>query len=753
MTDSVGGHAQMTALRRRVIRCLVVLLVVAGGSAIIWSEPVPVRLMHEVIWDRYVEIQPRRWDAEIGVRVVDIDEKSLARYGQWPWPRTRIARLVDALRGYGVRVVAFDVIFAEPDRSSLGEVFEALKQDLPGYVPPLTPEALAAAPANDVLLAAAIAKLPVVLGLSIDKSTDRQGRRRIYNLPGIVFADSEAANEDWRYMPSFDGAIASLPELQKAAASNAGLDMVVDPDGITRRVPLLIRIGSRNVPALSLAAVLAADGGRAVEAESRHPGFLALRVGTRRVPTDRYARMRLYDSGTEPGRYVSAADVLDGTATKEQLRGAIVVVGTGAETLTDLRLTPLDRWVPGIEVHAQAIEQILTGAFLARPEWGRDVEAAATALVGLLLLAATWWTSTRFPPWLIALAFGVGLLGAGWLVFARNALLFDPVLPAATLLAAAILERFMLVLDLRRERAVVRNAFSRYLSPALVEQLAADPDKLVLGGLTRQMTFLFSDVRGFTSISEGYKQDPQGLTRLINRFLTPMTGVILARQGTIDKYMGDCVMAFWNAPLDDPAHASHACEAALAMMQELALLNERLAAEARGEGREAQALVIGIGINSGSCVVGNIGSEQRFDYSVLGDAVNLASRLEGQSKTYGVSIVVGEDTLKAAPDFAALELDLIAVKGKDEAVRVFALLGDAAVKAAPEFERLAALQAEMLAVYRAQDWERASALVAEVRGRDERLATLCALYDERIVFYRANPPGPGWDGVYAAESK
>lgn len=738
------------SLRRRLLRFSAVLIIVAAGAWLSGWEPPFIAVFHEHIWDRFVELRPRPHDPALGVRIVDIDEKSLNTHGQWPWPRTRIARLIDALTGYGVRVVVFDVIFAEPDRSSLQQVFESLKTDLPGYTPPLSEEAIAQHPENDHVMAAAMGRVPVVLGLAVQKTRDDpQGQpRRLQNLPRVSYE----SRKDQRYLTRFADAVSAIPLLQKAAATSAGLDMVTDPDGITRRIPLLFKIGRRTVPALSTAAVLVAEGG-SLEVRTRAPGVRAVVIGPREVPTDRYGRMRLYDSGSVRDRYIPATDVLTGSVSGDELADAIVIVGTGAEGLGDLRLTPLERWVPGMETHAQAIEQILSGQFLTRPEWGPRAEAGAVLLGGLLLLIATWWTWQRLPPWGFAVVFGVGFFAAAWFAFANHRMLLDPVLPAATLLAAAVIERLLLVLDLRRERSQVRNAFSRYVAPTLVEQLAVDPDRLKLGGETRVVTLLFCDVRGFTSISESFKQDPQGLTRLINQFLTPMTDVILARRGTIDKYMGDCIMAFWNAPIDDPDHAINACDSALEMFRELSALNGRLADEAEAEGRESKTLNMGIGLNTGECVVGNMGSEQRFDYSVLGDAANLASRLEGQSKTYGVGIVIGEATRAAVPGYAALELDLIAVKGKQEAVKIYALCGNTGTAASSGFQELARAQDDMLAAYRAQDWARARAGIDRCRSFDSDLQTFYDLYAARVSHYEKNPPGPNWDGVFVATTK
>jgi adenylate cyclase len=289
----------------------------------------------------------------------------------------------------------------------------------------------------------------------------------------------------------------------------------------------------------------------------------------------------------------------------------------------------------------------------------------------------------------------------------------------------------------------------------VVEQIAQNPELLKLGGQTREMTILFSDIRGFTTISERFKTNPQGLTQLMNRFLTPMTDIIQApeRQGTIDKYIGDCIMAFWNAPLDDPDQGVHACDAALAMNARLVTLNDELEAEARAADRPHMPLVIGIGLNTGDVVVGNMGSDQRFGYTVLGDAVNLASRLEGQSKTYGVTIVIGERTRELTPGYAHLELDRIAVKGKREAVTIYTILGGPEVAGAEAFRTLAAEHARAIAAYRIQDWTTARHAIARARAMEPRLLNLYDLYEERIMHFAENPPPRDWDGVFVATSK
>ena len=330
----------------------------------------------------------------------------------------------------------------------------------------------------------------------------------------------------------------------------------------------------------------------------------------------------------------------------------------------------------------------------------------------------------------------------------------DPTYPGITTFALYTLMTFMGYTKTAAEKKQVRGAFGQCLSPALVEQLAEEPDRLQLGGEMKEMTLLFADIRGFTTVSEQFKDGPQGLTTLINRFLTPMTDMILARNGTIDKYMGDCIMAFWNAPLDDPKHVEHAADSAIAMFSALEDLNAEIKAESEAAGRKFYEIKIGIGVNTGNAVVGNMGSDQRFDYSVLGDSVNLASRLEGQSKNYGVGIVIGENTQLAAPQYANLELDLIAVKGKVEAVRIFTMLGDATMKDDPEFQKFAAMHADMLETYRAKDFDGTLAKLAECRAAEKyRLTVLYDLYEERSNAYKVEPPPEDWDGVFRATSK
>jgi adenylate cyclase len=373
---------------------------------------------------------------------------------------------------------------------------------------------------------------------------------------------------------------------------------------------------------------------------------------------------------------------------------------------------------------------------------------------------------------LIALAAVGSAIGGSWLAFAHKGLLLDPAYFSLVILVVYLAQSLKVYFSSESERRHVRSAFSRYLSPALVEDLARDPARLRLGGETRDLSIMFCDIRGFTKISERYS--PQDLTRLINRFLTPLTQAILDRKGTIDKYMGDCIMAFWNAPMDDPKHAEDGCRSALEMVAAMAPLNARLEQEAKDEGRKHLDLKVGLGLNSGDAVVGNMGTAQRMDYSVLGDTVNTAARLEGQSKSYGTDIVIGPNTYQQVQEFAIIELDNIQVKGKTVGLQIYALMGDEEVAKDPAFIAVKEAVSEMIREYRNQAWDKARELADKVRAAAAaaadtkvgpvlavkaaasdrfRLDVLCDLYESRIRQYEADPPPADWDGVFIATTK
>jgi adenylate cyclase len=480
-----------------------------------------------------------------------------------------------------------------------------------------------------------------------------------------------------------------------------------------------------------------------------------VKLGRIEIPTDENAQLWVHFARQDPSIYVSASDVIDNNVPPEKINGKIVLIGTSAVGLNDIKTTPVSSVMPGVEIHAQVLEAVFENALLSQPAWGIGLERIAAVVLGLLVIIF----APMFGPLALVLGgalFASLLVGTSWYFYTEQKLLIDFTYPLMSTTAIYLSMIFSSFVREQAQRRQTRSAFGRYLSPALVEQLAQSPEKLVLGGEEREMTIMFSDVRGFTTISESFKHDPQGLTALMNRFLTPLTNAILARKGTIDKYMGDAIMAFWNAPLDDTQHQLNACEAAVDMLERIEVLNKQRELEAQDGGRAYFPLNVGVGLNTGTCVVGNMGSDLRFDYSVFGDSVNLASRLEGQSKEYGFPIIVGSNTALAVKDkFAILELDFIMVKGKKEPEVIYAIAGREDTAQSGRFQRLRNLTIEMLACYRGRDWNGALEAIERGRKTDEAhsLELLYNLYEARIRGYQTNPPPEDWNGAFALLTK
>ncbi|MEQ8391408.1 MAG: adenylate/guanylate cyclase domain-containing protein [Thalassospira sp.] len=746
---------------------LVPLIILLSCIFMRWQDVPFVDQLRLNVFDTYQRVSPRPFE-DVGVRIIDIDERSLEEMGQWPWPRTRLAGLVYRLRSAGARVVGFDVVFAEPDRTSPARVV----QDWPkGREIDEITKLAETLPDHDNLFAQFIRGTgQVVTAVQLtNKSVDSPPRQ-----VGNFSVSGEAGRKLSDFIAVLPGAAKNLEVIENAASGNALVNVSPEQDGIVRRVPLLAAldhplpvIGMPVYPTLSLEMLrvlqdaphtmnVRMSGASGSTRWTQSEGIEAIRVGKITIPTDHAGNMWVHFSGHQKARYISAADVMNDSLPQGSLRDTFVLIGTSAAGLLDLRSTPLDPVLPGVEIHAEMLEQMLLEHFLTRPYWAAETEMLVLLLLGLFFvmsvprLGAVW-------PALIGGTLAFGAFGFSWWAYETRLLLIDPVYPLISLLAVYLATSSIGFMRTEGERRQVRTAFGNYLSPALVNELSRHPERLKLGGETRDMTLMFCDVRGFTSISEGFKSNPQGLTRLINRLLTPLSDCILNREGTIDKYMGDCIMAFWNAPLDVENHAHHACDSALAMRHALDVLNTERLAEAKQDDAPFLPLNVGVGINCGDCLVGNMGSDQRFDYSVLGDAVNLAARLEGQSKNYGVDIVLGEEVAKRVErDFAILELDLIAVKGKSEAVHIYALLGDSALYGSDAFQNCQTLHKEMLVAYRQRNWDAAIDLIAQCREASRGVGALAGLYDMyhgRIDIFKQTPPPADWDGVFVATSK
>ena len=425
----------------------------------------------------------------------------------------------------------------------------------------------------------------------------------------------------------------------------------------------------------------------------------------------------------------------------ERINGAIVIIGTSAIGLRDIVATPVAASMPGMRVHAEILDQVIGGTFLSRPDWAKGAEVSLAFLLGILLIASVRGAGALAAA-AIAIFFMMAAAAVSWYAFSLWRMLLDPILPAAAVAAVFSVTMPVLLLLTSREKKFVRSAFSLYLAPSLVERLAEDPSMLSLGGELRELTVLFCDIRGFTSISE--KLDPQELTTLLNGFLTPMSDVLLKSEATIDKYMGDAIMAFWNAPMEIPDHRRRSCLAALKMLQTLDALNRR----------NGYDLKIGIGLNTGKCCVGNLGSSQRFSYSAIGDGVNVASRIEGMCKEYGLPILISETVAEGAGDLAILPIDVVQVMGRAETVTLFTVIGDQDMAARSTFHLLHAAQTRFLSAYRAGDIARARAALEQAMGLgEESLKPVHALYAARLLDLEKEGIPEGWNGVFVARHK
>ncbi|HEX3860072.1 MAG TPA: adenylate/guanylate cyclase domain-containing protein [Stellaceae bacterium] len=736
-------------LRRGLVYWVPLALLAAAASAHL-SLPLLFDRLSLFAFDIYERQSPRATPDDPPAIIVDIDERSLQQIGQWPWPRTVIAELIQKLSAAGAAVVAFDILFTEPDRMSPQMLVKQLTQG--GVSETEAKSILAPLPDPDQQLAEQMAKSPVVVGFSL---VGKGGGSTIDFKAG--FNAVGARNENpWRFVNAFPEVVAVLPELQKAASGNGFVNEPSDWDNVVRHVPLVLRLGKKPVPSLAAEALRVGLGARSfiaryagAQAEKsfgQNTGLNAIEIqvpdaNTRiDIPTDARGQVAIHYAKRDPRRYISAADILSGKFDPKRVADHIILVGSSAAGLNDLKATPIAPDMPGVEIHAQLIEQILGQDFLFRPDWGPGAEVVFAVVAGLVLIATVPWLGA-FPSALVGGILMTIALAVSWFAFSRGQMLIDPVYPIAVL---AMVYLFSTLLNHRlteRRQREIREAFSRYLSPHYVEELAKNPEKLVLGGEVRLMTIMFCDIRGFTTLSEGLSAHDLGV--LINDFLTPMTEIIMEHKGTIDKYIGDCIMAFWNAPLDDPDHAQNAVAAAKEMRVKLAELNEAWQAQDR------RTLHIGIGINTGECSVGNFGSHQKFNYSLLGDPVNLSSRLEGLTKMYGVDLVIGEDTAEKLDDPSLIELDLVAVKGKTRAVRIFTLPPHQI-----EAQQYLTHHAALLDAYRRRDWQAALGLLEDpVLAAEHDMAGLYGLFRDRITQMQIESPPADWDGVFVAHEK
>ncbi len=724
-------------------------------------------LLHAGAWHRFdflTELENFAYDARLRLTlpggrdprivIVDIDEKSIQQEGHWPWTRDRVARLVDQLFDeYEIRLLGCDIIFSEPDDQSALRIVDELRGD------PAVPEQLRARLAErraeletDRLFAESLIARDVVMGYSFRYQRGLGEEGRTGSLPRPLVRSEQRARITVPF-PRAYGYVGVLPVLMAEATTAGYLNKpLIDTDGVTRRVALLTQYEDDLYASLGLAMALEILG-RSIEFVGDPVDgvlgrgeieALALGEGANRVvvKVDHNAAMLIPYVGA-PGSfaYVPATDVISGNADVSLLRDAIVLFGSSAAGLLDLHVTPVANAHPGIEVQATIIAGLLDGKVQYRPDWARGVELFSLIAIALLVTLAI--------PRLTPSGQSTLLLGVAVIVVGSNLYFWSVsnfVVPVAAtlvfLLLTALLQlNYGFFIESRNKRRLSRT-FGQYIPQELVDEMDEAEQGASIEGESREMSVLFSDVRGFTTISEG--MEPQELTRFMNAFLTPITEIIHRHRGTIDKYMGDAVMAFWGAPLDDPEHARHAVGAGMEMIGRM----HELRAEFQARGWPE--VHIGVGVNTGMMNVGNMGSQFRLAYTVLGDAVNLGSRLEGQTKTYDVDFIVSESTALAVPDYVFRELDRVRVKGKNEPVAIFEPLGPRAALPPERLIRLSRYQLALM-LYHAQKWDLAE---TEFRSLNERFPhPVYAIYLERIAHFRAEPPGADWDGVYNLSTK
>lgn len=745
----------MNRLKKHLVQILLGLaigLVFLGHAGRFYQIPL-VNTLDAFIYDARLRLtMPGGVDDRIVI--LDIDEKSLAEGGRWPWGRDKMAALLDQLFDkYGVAVLGFDVVFAEPDGSSGLRSLEALaKKELKddgAYQNAL--RGLRTTLDYDRRFAESMSKRPVVLGYYF---TNFSEARVSGKLPDPVLSSGTFKGRNLA-LTSWNGYGANLPEYQANAASAGHFVPLVDFDGISRRVPMVVEYQGGYYESLSLAMVrlllgmpsitpgYADDGASSRDYAGLEWLELTTPRGSVRIPVDESAATLIpYRGGQGSFRYLSISDALHGRLPVEALKGKIVVVGTTTPGLMDLRATPVGATYPGVEIHANLIAGMLDGSIKLKPAYVLGAEVLIIMLSGLVLALLL----PLFSPMRATLLAGTVLIAVGglnfWLWTAGGLLL--PLASSWLLIIAlyALSMSWGYFVESRSKRQLA-GLFGQYVPPELVEEMSRDPENYNMEGRNEELTVLFSDVRGFTTISEGL--DPKELTQLMNEYLGAMTEVIRRNRGTLDKYIGDAIMAFWGAPVADADHARHAVQTALDMQRELRKLDEPF--KARGW----QPLHIGVGVNTGMMTVGDMGSPVRQSYTVMGDAVNLGSRLESITKQYGVGIIVGEATRKQLDDVVFRELDRVKVKGKDEPVSIYEPLGFAGEVDKADLDALKIWQ-QALRLYRAQDWDQADVQIYNL-SRLYPDSPLYQLYAKRVDHLRQNPPGDGWDGVTTFDTK
>ncbi|MBY4891493.1 adenylate/guanylate cyclase domain-containing protein [Rhodobacteraceae bacterium N5(2021)] len=703
----------------------------------------------DAVFDGYQRSAPRPYDPTAPVHIIDIDETALEVYGQWPWPRSYMAEMTDRLFDHGAAAIGFDVLFPEPDRTSPELIVESWARFSDGPVPGLadlgadvdfTP--------HDTRFAQAMEGRSVVLSVA----GGLEG-----TMPEAVagFAVTGATPTT---LTTYPGAIGNLPELTAAASGIGTISLGRNADGITRTVPMVSDFGGVLIPSLSAELLRVAQGAgghvlRTTQASGEVSGgtvaATAMQVGGLAFPLEADGRFRLYFAGYQPQRVTPVGDLLEADgidpALQQRLAGRIILVGSSAQGLFDIRTTPLDGQIAGVTLHAEIIEQIVAGAFLSRPDWMRGLEILIVALAGIAL---TILNRLERPVLGLSAALSVsgGSVLGGILAFTQMGVLFNPLMAVLTSVLVYIPGTTLGYLAKERARRSIRERFARFLPPDLIAEIEKNPTAaLTPEGAERDLTVMFVDMRGFSTVTEG--MSPDRVVTLVNTFLSAVAETLVDHGATIDKFMGDAVMAFWNAPIERSDHAAAALGALHAVNDAAEQANFMLTSQG------LPRVNLGVGLNTGPASVGLMGSRDRLSYTCIGDSVTLAARLEGLTRIYGTRNCVGPNAVaECPPHLQAVTLDLIAVKGFARAVEVATVLP----RMTPGLEGFADALAKARATYIARDWTGAEAAflnVAKIKVPTCNTGLLAQLYLDRIAAHKEDPPPEGWAGEYVALSK
>tara|TARA_R110002124_G_scaffold287365_1_gene474147 strand:- start:77029 stop:79299 length:2271 start_codon:yes stop_codon:yes gene_type:complete len=720
--------------------------------------------IQNLVFDSLNRAYPRA--ASDQVVIVDIDERSLDRpeLGQWPWPRPLVADLISKLNDYKVNVIGFDMVFAEADNTSPEQIARSWRNN--GEDEAMLQQIMRLESHDKIMAKTIRAAENIVLGLNFEERRDTDSFGFTPRPKAALDVTDESIIQSYIY--PFD-TVANYPILSRFAYGEGHFYAIPDGDGIYRRIPMVMGIKKANIrqgasafeqhffyPSLTAEMLRFIAQSKALSLSADN---LSIKGAAQdfTLPLDKKGQFYVWYAKPRAQSYISAYDVLNNKVDPERLEGKIVLIGTSAIGLKDIRSTPMGTNRPGVEVHLNIIDQALQGAYIQRPDSIIYGEKIALLVAGLLMFIAASRLGLMGQTLIICIGIS-GALMATIYGYVQYGLLIDGAFPAFILFILYVISVAMGYLSSEQDRRKVRDAFGHYISPSYMKELTQNPDKLALGGEEKIITTLFSDIRGFTSICEDLT--PDEIISLMNDFLTPLSDSIMARRGTIDKYMGDAIMAFWNAPIDDENHALNACYTALEMQRRLNALN----AERESQSSDVKPLRAGIGINTGLAAVGNMGSQQRFAYSALGDSVNLASRLEMQTKQYQVDILLGGDCLaqNGVDKLALLELDRLRVIGRAEPIVVYALLGDEAYAASAAYQKQQECHAALLQAYRAQDWDKASDQIIHCLSAvsatgspimHEAYRRIYDFYTKRIAEMRMIQHPKDWDGVYTAQAK